>query len=54
MNYTVMTQLLRNNYMSHLCYFIEELRMNSHVNLVAQFKPKLYTCTYEQCMICIA
>ena len=52
MNYTMMSQLLRHYYMSHLCYFVGELRVNSHVNLVAQFKPKLYTCTCEQCMIC--
>ena len=50
--HTVMTQLLRHYYMSHLCYFVGKLRVNSHVNLVAQFKPKLYTCTCEQCMIC--
>ena len=47
MNYTMMSQLLRHDYMSHLCYFAEEVRVNSHVNLVAQFKPKLYTYTYE-------
>ena len=47
-----MTQLLRNYYMSHLCYFVGELRVNSYVHLVAQFKPKLYTCTCEQCITC--
>ena len=51
MNYTMMSQLLRHYYISHLCYFIGELRINSHVNLVAQFKLKLYTCTCEQYII---
>ena len=45
--HTVMTQLLRHYYMSPLCYFVGELRVKSYVNLVTQFKLKLYTYTCE-------